>query len=452
MTIDASIFGLNNYELKAYEALIKTGTSTATHICKVTDIPQGKIYTVLESLIKKGLVDLIPKEPKEFIPNNPDLLSAHILKKGKEIEEAKNSIEQLKSLYQTEKVVDESKIIVRQGKKSFYALLKHLIEPKKYRYAIKWTSEFDKKTAIKQKDEISEGVDVKVLTRFDDETKSNVKKWLKIQPNIRKIRNEGVVMSIIDDEQVMITILKCNATLIIRDQAFCRIMKKMFLETYRDSEYIEENKKENEQDILDVLHETIDCFNDKANFSFIGIIGSFSRKNMVEGSDLDLVTIGSSDAHEEFKRMLTKNLKKININTDYFNHINEKFLCPKNALLIHDLYYRDLQDLLNREWKPVINTIKNESVPLHNPQFKKSIPSQSVNRSVFYEGYLKWINEIVTKENFEIFKDHILHNKGVFIRYGLKSDFNKIEKIINSKKEGDIKLVEIKEIIGITKE
>ena len=447
MIIDASLFGLNNYELKAYEALIKTGKSTATRICKVTDIPQGKIYTVLESLIKKGLVDLIPKEPKEFIPNDPNLLSVNLLKKGKELEEAKNSIEQLKELYQIEKVVDESKILVRQGKKSFYALLKNLREPKNYEYAVKWTSEFDNDNAKKQKKQISEGVDLKVLTRLDTETKTNVKKWLKVHPNIKKIENDGVAMSITDNEEVMITIMKCNATIIIRDNAFCKLMKKMFLQTYECAEYIQQTEKERDYDIMDVLNETIECFEDKHDFDFMGIIGSFSRKKINDGSDLDLVTIGSSNAHEEFKRTLAKNFKKMNINVDYFNHINKRFLCPKNVLLIHDLYYKDLSDLLSREWKTVINAIKNESLPLYNPHFKSTMPIQSVNRPEFYEGYLKWINEIVTRENYELFKEHILHNKNVFVKYNFKNDFFKIEEIIHSGREWNVKLIEIKEII-----
>lgn len=63
-------------------------------------------------------------------------------------------------------------------------------------------------------------------------------KWLKIKPTIRKFSNEGVALSILDDEEVMIGLIKKNTTLLIRDKSFCKVMKKLFLGAYDKAEKI----------------------------------------------------------------------------------------------------------------------------------------------------------------------------------------------------------------------
>ena len=90
----------------------------------------------------------------------------------------------------------------------------------------------------KNKRRIKKGRDIKVLTRFDSETEKNVRKWLKVNKNIRKFENDGVAMSIIDDEEVMIGLIKSNVTLLVKDRAFAKVMKKMFLESFEGAEKI----------------------------------------------------------------------------------------------------------------------------------------------------------------------------------------------------------------------
>ena len=41
-----------------------------------------------------------------------------------------------------------------------------------------------------------------------------------------------------DDEEVMIALIKSDTTLLIRDKPFAKLMKKMFLATYNQAEQI----------------------------------------------------------------------------------------------------------------------------------------------------------------------------------------------------------------------
>jgi sugar-specific transcriptional regulator TrmB len=238
MKSNVSILGLNNYEIRAYESLVRLGKSTATKISKMSGVPHGKVYTVLDSLAKKGLIDEIPKEPREFIPNNPELLIDFVDKRNRELTELRNEIEQLKRLYKEDREIDESKILVRQGKKAFYNIISNLLGANKYDYSIRWNYEYHKDWAKTERKSIQKGIDLKVLTRYDNETRKSIKKWLGIHKNIRAIENEGVVLDIQDDKEVLITIIGCNATILIRDVAFAKLMKQMFLHSYNLSKRI----------------------------------------------------------------------------------------------------------------------------------------------------------------------------------------------------------------------
>lgn len=49
------LFGFNQYEAKAYTALVGRGTSNAYQISKESGIPRARIYDTLETLVKRGL-------------------------------------------------------------------------------------------------------------------------------------------------------------------------------------------------------------------------------------------------------------------------------------------------------------------------------------------------------------------------------------------------------------
>ena len=64
--------GLNAYEAAAYLSLLKLGVSEASAVCKDSDVPYGKVYTVLESLSKNGFVEVQASRPKKFRAIDPD--------------------------------------------------------------------------------------------------------------------------------------------------------------------------------------------------------------------------------------------------------------------------------------------------------------------------------------------------------------------------------------------
>ena len=66
-----SELGLNEYETKAYLAILESGVVVAREISDRSRIPYAKVYQVLDSLISKNLIEGDEGRPKKFYANMP---------------------------------------------------------------------------------------------------------------------------------------------------------------------------------------------------------------------------------------------------------------------------------------------------------------------------------------------------------------------------------------------
>ncbi len=228
-------FGLTKNEAKVYEQLVRLGKIGSGDLSRESGVPYGKIYNILDSLINKGLAEVIPEKTKKFVPTSPKHLIEFIEEKQKKLEKAKEKAKKMKQFYD---VKEKNPIVMEIGRKGFYKIVKELKHAEDYNYTIKWTSEYRPDWAENLRKNLKKGRDIKTLTRYDKETEKDAKEYLKINKNIRKFSNEGVAMSIIDNEQVMIALIKSNVTLMVRDKPLAKIMKQMFLDSYKDAEII----------------------------------------------------------------------------------------------------------------------------------------------------------------------------------------------------------------------
>ncbi len=65
------LFGLNQYEAKAYMALVLRGTATASELSDISGVPYTRVYDVLSSLESKGFVVTIPGKPIRYRAIHP---------------------------------------------------------------------------------------------------------------------------------------------------------------------------------------------------------------------------------------------------------------------------------------------------------------------------------------------------------------------------------------------
>lgn len=64
--------GLNEYEVKAYMALIRYGTQTGKDVAKHSEVPPTRVFDTLRSLADKGLVSIVKEKPMLFKAIEPE--------------------------------------------------------------------------------------------------------------------------------------------------------------------------------------------------------------------------------------------------------------------------------------------------------------------------------------------------------------------------------------------
>jgi len=121
--------GLTPTEAKIYLALLKIGEAKTGEILKEAKLNSGRIYQVLGSLEKKGLVSSIKKKKvKLFIPSPPERILDYLQEKEKEVIDKKNMFKNnlpalLKNFNQLKVDTSVEVFFGSQGQKTAYSIL-----------------------------------------------------------------------------------------------------------------------------------------------------------------------------------------------------------------------------------------------------------------------------------------------------------------------------------------
>lgn len=135
-------FGLSEYESKVYTALAIIGPSKAGEISDQSNVPQSKVYEVLDQLANKQFVEIFDGRPKEFKAVSPEILIKNlVVEKEREIELLKNKTAEVKSFLKNFKSAEEISegIWMTKSRKwfEFFDKISEMLEgAKKYVYAI----------------------------------------------------------------------------------------------------------------------------------------------------------------------------------------------------------------------------------------------------------------------------------------------------------------------------
>lgn len=227
--------GLTQNEAKVYEALVQFGKLSAAEVSARSGVSYSRIYNVLEALLAKGLITAVPEKTKKFVPTDPAAFEKVIAEKEEKLKAAREKVKEMQKFYD---IKEKQPVVVGVGKAGFHKLIGEMKEYLKYNYTLKWMADAREDWMRNLEKSLKKKVDVKTLVRYDRGTEKNVNAWMKIHKNIRAFHNDGVAMSIIDDEEVMIALIKSNVTLLLRDKPFAKVMKEMFLAAYGEAKEI----------------------------------------------------------------------------------------------------------------------------------------------------------------------------------------------------------------------
>jgi sugar-specific transcriptional regulator TrmB len=79
-------FGFNYYEDKALEAVIRESL-TVKELIKKTNIPPGKVYSVLKSLSKRGIISVSSSRPQKYYIEAPAKLLSSLIEQKQSLDE-----------------------------------------------------------------------------------------------------------------------------------------------------------------------------------------------------------------------------------------------------------------------------------------------------------------------------------------------------------------------------
>ncbi len=116
--------GLTQREIKVYLALLELGLTTTGPLIKKSEVPNSKIYEILESLQNKGLVSWIVKgKTKYFQASNPQQLLISLKDKQRRVEEILPQLEMKQKLSKSKKSVE-----LFEGVKAIRSMLLGLVQ------------------------------------------------------------------------------------------------------------------------------------------------------------------------------------------------------------------------------------------------------------------------------------------------------------------------------------
>jgi len=234
--MDYQELGMTSNEAKTYEIILKLKKSGASEISRNSGVPYGRIYTVLESLEGKNLIKCLAGEKKQYIAVDPENLHAIIDSRIKKLMEIDNQVKELKKIYSDTSI---EKIMMIKGRKNLYKMAKEAKIPEEYKYSLMNDYDCNPKNLREIKDMIKNKVELKVLGRIDNETRHKMEEFKIINKEIRPIKNQGVAIDIVDDTEVIINLITSDTALIIKDEAFTKVMKQLFIKYYMNTDYEE---------------------------------------------------------------------------------------------------------------------------------------------------------------------------------------------------------------------
>ena len=128
-------FGLNQYEAKAYVALLSIGTANAYSISKASGIPRSRIYDILESITSRGVV--MVEETSDNVKNYTALPSNVFLERIRsEWNSTYNDVEEELKLIETKDKKEDIYVSTVKGEKNILTFCRTLISDAKNRVVI----------------------------------------------------------------------------------------------------------------------------------------------------------------------------------------------------------------------------------------------------------------------------------------------------------------------------
>jgi HTH-type transcriptional regulator, sugar sensing transcriptional regulator len=207
--------GLSPYESKCYLTLVRFGNLLGKEIAKKSNVPPTSVYRNLETLQKKGFVQLIQKEPLVYQAVDPEIaIQTHIINQKEQLDILeKNTISELKSIKKTGVIEKKEEVLeVYAGRKQSYNLGKKLIQQSKKEFLI--IGRGTKKSILDLihplKSAVKKGVNCKFIITTYEKNKELVEELKKAGVKIKHLPLTGFSLLVKDRTESQVVIKDKN--------------------------------------------------------------------------------------------------------------------------------------------------------------------------------------------------------------------------------------------------
>jgi len=202
---------LSPYESKCYLALVKQGNLLGKEIAEKSGVPPTSVYRNLETLQKRGLVQVVQKEPLVYQAVEPEIaLPAYVQSQQEELAKIQEqTISELTSIRKTGVIEKQEDVLeVYSGRKQSYELGKKLIQQSKKEFLLvgRGTQQSILDLIHTLKSAIKRGVTCKFIITTYDENKRLIEELKKAGVKIKYNPLRGFSLLIKDREESQIAI------------------------------------------------------------------------------------------------------------------------------------------------------------------------------------------------------------------------------------------------------
>ncbi len=234
---------LNSYEKEIIIFLASIDSSDANNIYKNTKVPKGRIYSVLNSLVEKRFVNIIPTNPKKYkIDNIKNALKEYLELKKTEINQSIDEVEKVtfkpKSFYLEKNAPSVYTFTGREEHLNALISLRNRARKRLIQVAPIFKGTFASNMSLYKA--LNRGVDVRILVRkVTDENKKNIKECIKLGAKIKYLDSDELVYFLLKDYDEFILGLESyenkeeRLSLISRNKALLVALEKYFDELWK---------------------------------------------------------------------------------------------------------------------------------------------------------------------------------------------------------------------------
>lgn len=175
-----TVFGLTDYETRAYVALVAIGSGSANLVAEIAQIPRTSAYKVMESLERKGFVRQLQGRPRSFAASDPSELSKRLVA---EVEDAFGKISSLKDML-SERGVPQL-VYTIMGKDRVMDKIGEMLDKSAHSFVMSTPSMLQIRTKLSKRlgNAVARGVSVTVITS----------PFVKAPKGVRVTRRKGLI-------------------------------------------------------------------------------------------------------------------------------------------------------------------------------------------------------------------------------------------------------------------